>query len=139
MYRWTDRPRLAVDALILIEGKLVLVRRGNEPYKGRYALPGGFVEYGETTEQAAVREVLEETALRTKVISLFGVYSTPDRDPRGHTASAVYELRKVGGRMKGGSDAAAAKLSPISKIPRLAFDHSEIVSDFKKKLRHHRD
>ena len=138
MFRWTDRPRLAVDALILVEGKLVVVRRGNEPYKGRYALPGGFVEYGETTEQAVVREVLEETALRTKVLSLFGVYSTPNRDPRGHTVSAVYELTKVGGRMMGGSDAAAAKSFPIPKIPRLAFDHSEIVADFKKKLRRQR-
>ena len=122
-----------MDALIVIDGKLVLVTRGNEPYKGLHALPGGFVEFGETTEQAVVREVLEETALKTKVKALFGVYSTPNRDPRGHTVSVVYELKRTGGKMKGGSDASAATLIPLSSVPRLAFDHSEIVADFKKR------
>jgi len=135
MHHWTDRPRLAVDALILIDNRLVLVRRGNEPFKGRLALPGGFVEFGETTEQAVVREVLEETGLHTKVSRLLGVYSTPYRDPRGHTVSAVYVVRKTGGNLRSGSDAAAVKLVPLSKIPRLAFDHSDIVADFKKARR----
>ena len=91
------------------------------------------MEFGETTEQAVVREVLEETALETRVKTLFGVYSTPNRDPRGHTVSAVYELKKIGGKLKGGSDASTATLIPLSSVPRLAFDHSEIVADFKRK------
>ena len=135
MHHWTDRPRLAVDALILIDGKLVLVKRGNEPYKGKYALPGGFVEFGETTKEAVVREVHEETGLHTKVSRLLGVYSAPDRDPRGHTVSVVYVMRKTGGNLRSGSDAAAVKLVSMSRIPRLAFDHSEIVADFKKTRR----
>lgn len=135
MHHWTDRPRIAVDAIILIDRKLVLVRRGNEPFKGKYALPGGFVEFGETTEQAVEREVLEETGLQTEVSRLLGVYSAPDRDPRGHTVSAAYVLKKIGGRLKSGSDAAAVRLVPISKVPRLAFDHADIVADFNESQR----
>ncbi len=134
MLKWSDRPRVAVDALILIDDKLVVVRRGHAPYKGRYALPGGFVEFGETTEQAVRREVLEETNLRTRVRSFVGVYSTPDRDPRGHTVSVAYEMKKVGGKLRSGSDAAAVRLFPLSRVPRLAFDHWKIVSDFKERI-----
>ena len=134
MLKWTDRPRAAVDALIMIEGKLVLVKRGHEPYLGLHALPGGFVEVGERTEDAVRREVLEETGLQTKVTSLFGVYSSPDRDPRGHTISIVYEVERTGGDMKSGSDAADVQLVPLHDVPKLAFDHGEIVADFKKKL-----
>ena len=134
MRQWSDRPRVAADAILMMGGKLVLVKRGHEPFEGCYALPGGFVECGETTEEAAKREVLEETGVRTAIKSLFGVYSTPDRDPRGHTVSVVYELRRVGGRLKSGSDAAAVRLFPLSKIPPLAFDHDEIVADFRRKV-----
>jgi len=130
-----NRITLAVDALIMIDGKLVLVKRGREPFKGHYALPGGHVEYGEMTEEAVKREVLEETSLKTRVSSLFGVYSEPDRDPRGHTVSVVYELKKVGGKLRSGSDAAEVELVHPSRVPRLAFDHSEIVADFREKLR----
>ncbi len=135
MLKWSDRPRAAVDALIVIESKLVLVKRGHEPYLGLHALPGGFVEVGERTEDAVRREVLEETGLQTKVASLFGVYSSPDRDPRGHTISIVYELEKIGGDLKSGSDAADVQLIPLKDVPELAFDHGEIVADFKKKMR----
>ena len=135
MFHWSDRPRLAVDSLILIDGKMLLVRRGHGPFKGRCALPGGFVEYGETTEQAVRREVMEETGLKTKVSRLFGVYSAPDRDPRGHTVSVVYEMKRIGGKMKSGSDAAGLKLVPLSNVPKLAFDHSEIVADFRRRAR----
>ncbi len=135
MFHWSDRPRLAVDALIIIEDKLLLVRRGHGPFKGRYALPGGFVECGETTEEAVRREVMEETSLKTKVSRLLGVYSAPDRDPRGHTVSIVYEMKKVGGKLKSGSDAAALKLVPLPRVPKLAFDHSEVVTDFKRRIK----
>ena len=134
MLRWSDRPRLAVDALILINGEIVVVRRGRQPYKGRYALPGGFVEFGETTDQAVRREVMEETNLEIKTASLFGVYSAPDRDPRGHTVSVVYEVRRSSGKMKSGSDAASVRMFPLSRVPKLAFDHWEILADFRKSL-----
>jgi len=136
MQSWTDRPRITVDALIIIDKDLLLVKRGNEPFQGLYALPGGFVEIGETTEEAIEREVFEETGIDAEVANLFGVYSTPDRDPRGHTISIVYELRKIGGNLKSGSDAKEVKLLPLTEIPHLAFDHDLIITDFKKKRKY---
>lgn len=132
---WTLRypsPHLTVDGIVFSDGELVLVRRGNEPYKGRYALPGGFVEYGETLEHAVVREVREETGLHTNVKRLVTVCSDPRRDPRGHVVSAIYELEVGGGRLKAGSDASALALFPLDELPELAFDHGEI-------LRYYRD
>ena len=76
---------MAVDAVLLHEDKLVLVRRGKPPFRGRYALPGGGVEFGERLEEAVEREVLEETGLESEVMRLLGVYGDPGRDPRGHT------------------------------------------------------
>ncbi|RLI39304.1 NUDIX hydrolase, partial [Candidatus Bathyarchaeota archaeon] len=84
-------PRVAVDVvLIRADGSLVLVRRGREPFKGMWALPGGFIEYGERAEEAAVREAEEETGLKVRVEGLVGVYSRPDRDPRWHVISIAY-------------------------------------------------
>ena len=124
-------PALTVDGIIIDGDKILLVRRGREPFEGLYALPGGFVELGETTEQAVVREVLEETGVRTRVKRLFGVYSEPSRDPRGHTASVVYVLAPLTKRAKGGDDASEAKWLPLGELPsKLAFDHSRIISDF---------
>jgi len=85
-------PSVAVDGIVLQGGKLIAVRRKNEPYQGMPALPGGFVELGETTIEAVVREVREETGLETRVQRLVGVFSDPRRDPRGHVISIVYEL-----------------------------------------------
>jgi 8-oxo-dGTP diphosphatase len=122
-------PALAVDVVIKLRGGVVLVRRKNEPYRGRWALPGGFVEYGERVEEAAVREAREETGLRVKLQRLLGVYSDPDRDPRGHTVSICYLARKVGGRLRSGSD--AKDVAVFRKIPwgELAFDHAQILKD----------
>jgi 8-oxo-dGTP diphosphatase len=97
-----------------------------------HALPGGFVEAGETVEEAVVRETLEETGLRTRVVRLLGVYSDPKRDPRGHTVSAVFELAATGGRLHGGDDAAAASFFDKDDLPPLAFDHDRVVADFLK-------
>ncbi|MGB8218042.1 MAG: NUDIX hydrolase, partial [Candidatus Methanoperedens sp.] len=97
-------PLLTVDALIIFERKLVLIRRGNPPFKNYFALPGGFVELGETVEAAVVREAKEETGLDIEIIKLLGVYSDPLRDPRGHTVSVCY-LSKGRGKLKAGSDA----------------------------------
>ena len=112
------------------DGALLLVKRGRPPFEGTYALPGGFVEAGETVEEAAVREVREETGLRTRVVRLLGVYSDPERDPRGHTVSAVFLLEMTGGRLKGGDDAAEAKFFEVGKLPPLAFDHEKVVADY---------
>ena len=127
-------PSLTVDAIILIDGKLLLIRRGKEPFKGQYALPGGFVEYGERVEEAVEREVLEETGLNAEVSDFLGVYSAPDRDPRGHTISVVFYLEKIGGQLSAGDDAAEVKLFDLGDLPELAFDHSEIINDFIKTL-----
>jgi len=123
-------PALAVDAIILLDGQLVLVRRKNPPFKGAYALPGGFVELGERVEDATVRETLEETGLKTKVKKLVGVYSDPGRDPRGHTVSVVFELTYVSGKLKAGDDAAGVSRFDLRKLPKLAFDHESIIKDF---------
>lgn len=120
-------PRVAVDGILFQDGKVVAIVRRNEPFRGRPALPGGFVELGEGTEAALVREVLEETGLETRVVRLVGVYSDPDRDPRGHVVSIVYELEATGGSLKAGSDASGIVLVDPSAPPRMAFDHNEIL------------
>src|SRR2546422_7235595 len=90
-------PSVAVDGIVLHSGKLVAVRRKNEPYRGMPALPGGFVELGETTVEAVVREGREETGLETRVTRLVGGFSGPKRDPRRHVISIVYELEATRG------------------------------------------
>ncbi|HQE72151.1 MAG TPA: NUDIX hydrolase, partial [Methanothrix soehngenii] len=87
MKREIKTPLLAADAVILFQDGIVLIRRNNPPYQGCYALPGGFVEIGETVEEAAIREAREETGLDINLLGLVGVYSDPARDPRGHVVS----------------------------------------------------
>lgn len=123
-------PVLAVDGILVVKGSILLVRRGNPPFKGEYALPGGFVEYGELVEEAVRRELLEETGLETHVHHLFGVYSSPDRDPRGHTVSIVHVMRRKGGKLRSGDDASDAGFFPLDHLPPLAFDHLKIVQDY---------
>ena len=123
-------PLLTVDALIIFEGKLVLIRRGNPPFKNHFALPGGFVEVGETVEAAVVREAKEETGLDIEIIKLTGVYSDPLRDPRGHTVTVCY-LAKGRGKLKAGSDAKDIGRFGLSEIPELAFDHNKIIENAK--------
>ena len=122
-------PSLAVDVVIKARGGVVLVRRKNEPYRGKWALPGGFVEYGEKVELAAAREALEETGIKVKLAGLLGVYSDPSRDPRGHTISVCFKAKWVGGEMRAASDAKEVGL--FRKIPwgELAFDHAQILKD----------
>src|SRR5437870_3268219 len=120
-------PAVTVDGLVLVDERLVVVRRRNDPFRGMPALPGGFVELGETTLEAVVREVRDETGLETKVLRLVGVFSDPGRDPRGHTVTIGYALEAVGRRLKPGSGAAAIVLVDPDDPPRMAFDHNEIV------------
>lgn len=125
------RPYVTVDGLLLVDGKLVTVVRKNEPFRGMPALPGGFVELGERTDEAVVREMREETGLETRVAKLVGAYSDPGRDPRGHVVSIVYELERTGGTLKAGSDAADLRLLDLDHLPPLAFDHARIVADWR--------
>ena len=127
--RYGRPPALTVDGVIFKDGKLVLIRRKNEPFKGMHALPGGFVDYGERTEEAVVREMEEETGLITSIRGLAGVYSDPQRDPRGHTISTVYLMNIDGGDLREGDDAAAVELVDPSALPPLAFDHDLVVRD----------
>ena len=121
-------PLLAVDAVILFQDGIVLIKRDNPPFAGSYALPGGFVEVGETVEAAVVREAGEETGLVIELQGLVGIYSNPARDPRGHVVSAAF-LAKGSGVLLAGSDARFAKVFPLESLPPLAFDHDEIIRD----------
>jgi len=121
-------PLLTVDTVIIYKGKIVLIKRKNPPYQDHFAIPGGFVDVGETVEDAAVREAKEETGLDVKLLKLLGVYSDPSRDPRGHTVSVCF-LARGSGNLKAGSDAKDTGLFGIDEIPELAFDHNKIIED----------
>jgi 8-oxo-dGTP diphosphatase len=127
-------PKLTADGAIIKEGKILLIERKNEPFKGKWALPGGFVEYGEKVEDAVVREVSEETGLDTKIIDIVGVYSDPTRDPRGHIVTVVYLLDILDGEIKGSDDAADAKFFDLNDLPELAFDHNIILKDIARRI-----
>ncbi len=122
------KPSVTVDGVIIKNGKVLLIKRKNEPFKGRWALPGGFVEYGETVEEAALREVKEETGMDARIKKLVGVYSDPDRDPRGHTISIVF-LMEAKGETIAGDDAIEARFFDLNDLPPLAFDHAKIIKD----------
>ena len=129
-------PALTVDAIAIKDGQIVLIKRKNPPFQGSYALPGGFVDYGETVENAVIREFKEETGLDAEIQEFIGIYSEPDRDPRGHTVSVVFELKITGGTMLAGDDAAEVSLFPLNELPNLAFDHAKIIAKFKANANH---
>lgn len=125
-------PSLTTDIFIFDENiNFILIKRKNEPYKNCWALPGGFVEYGETVETAAVREAKEETSIDVELLDLVNVYSKPDRDPRGHTITLAYTAKGNMGHKKADSD--ACEIGVFSKKDlnniELAFDHSKIIND----------
>jgi len=122
-------PALTVDGILIEDGALLLVLRKNPPFQGTWALPGGFVDYGEKTEEAMVREMSEETGLKITICSLLGVYSDPHRDPRGHTVTVAYLVERVGGTLNAGDDAKDVKFFKRDELPTLAFDHASIVKD----------
>lgn len=126
-------PFLTVDIIIEVREGLVLIKRKNEPYRREWAIPGGFVERGETVEEAARREAKEETGLDVKLKELIGVYSDPERDPRGHTVSICFTADKDGGRLRASSDAADVRVFKDVPWNNLAFDHDRILKDFKKR------
>lgn len=121
-------PVPTVDILISYEGGIVLIERLNPP--PGWALPGGFVDYGESLETAAVREAREETGLEVELISQFHTYSDPQRDPRQHTVSTVFTA--VGkGKLQAGDDAGKALVYQQDNLPvKIAFDHRRIIEDY---------
>jgi len=124
-------PLLNADCAIFNnDGAVLLIRRRHPPFAGEYALPGGFVEVGETVEAACIREVREETGLEVSELTLVGVYSRPGRDPRGHTVSVAFTTKLPNTvQSKAGSDAASVAWVADWRDVRLAFDHAEIVAD----------
>ena len=130
-------PPLTTDCAIFNEeGAVLLIRRKHPPFAGSYALPGGFVEIGETVEAACIREVREETGLAIGEPKLVGVYSRPGRDPRGHTVSVAFAVRLTKAvEPEAGSDAASASWVTDWRSITLAFDHAEIVADAEALLR----
>ncbi len=109
----------------------MLIRRKNNPFKGSWALPGGFVEYGETVESAVKREIKEETGLEIDLNGIVGVYSNPDRDPRGHVVTICYKAIKTGGQLKANTDVSEViciRRKDLSSY-QLAFDHEKIIKD----------
>ncbi|HBT96243.1 MAG TPA: NUDIX hydrolase [Desulfobulbaceae bacterium] len=120
-------PVPTVDIIIEIAGKILLIERKNPPHG--WALPGGFVDYGESFEQAAAREALEETGLAVTGLKQFHTYSRPDRDPRQHTASTVYTAQ-ASGAPQAEDDAGRAALFTEGNLPPLVFDHAEILADY---------
>ena len=127
-------PKLTVDGVILENGEILLIKRKGEPFKGKWALPGGFVEYNEKVEDAVIREIREETGVNAEIKELVGVYSDPKRDPRGHTVSIVFLLDIISGGIKCGDDACNAKFFNLKKLPDLSFDHDKIISDVKRRF-----
>jgi len=131
-----QNPALATDAVWIRSGRVLLVRRGRAPFRGFWALPGGFVELRETVEEALVRELREETGLVGRPVAIVGVYSGPDRDPRKPTTSVAYLVTGRGGSPVGADDAAFAAWVHFAEAHPLAFDHGRILSDARRLLQH---
>ena len=122
------QPRLTVDIIIEVNDGIVLINRRNPPYG--WAIPGGFVDYGETVEEAAIREAKEETSLNVEKLHQFHVYSEPDRDPRAHTISVVFVAKGIG-VPKAASDAKGIGVFKRENLPKdIAFDHRKILEDY---------
>ena len=137
------RPMVTADCVVVRHrAEVLLVRRGNEPYRGCWALPGGFMEMDEPIEHCAVRELNEETGLTVADdnLRLIGIYSAPGRDPRGRTVTGAYLVtiddngEAVGEEPRAGDDAAEVRWWPLLELPPLAFDHAEIIAAAKKLL-----
>ena len=120
-------PFPTADVVVLRAGRVLLIRRRNPP-EG-WALPGGFVDYGESAEAAAARELKEETGLEVLTLRLLGVYSAPGRDPRFHTLTVIY-LAEATGELIAGDDAAEVRWFALTALPdQIAFDHRQIITD----------
>ena len=127
------RPAVTADCVVMtkeVEPKVLLIKRGAEPFKGAWAFPGGFMNMDETTEQCAIRELEEETGLRVSEVRQIGAYSKVDRDPRGRTITVAYlAVIDKPTTVIGQDDATKAEWFPLSDLPHLAFDHYDIMQD----------
>jgi len=120
-------PAPTADVVAIQEGQVLMILRRNPP-EG-WALPGGFIEYGETAEHAAERELREETGLSSTSLRLVGVYSDPERDKRYHTLTVVFAA-EVSGQLEAGDDALEARWFPLDDLPeQIAFDHRKVIND----------
>ena len=127
------RPAVTADCVVMTKEsvpQVLLIERRNDPFKGNWAFPGGFMEMNETTEQCAIRELEGETGLVVEKVFQIGAYSKVDRDPRGRTVSVAYlAVIDKPADVIGQDDAARAKWYPINEVPPLAFDHNDIMHD----------
>ncbi len=119
---------ITIDAVIVRDGKLLLIKRGAEPFKGFWALPGGYVDWDETVEDAVKREVAEETGLVVISLELIGVFSKPERHPK-QCVSIAY-VAQANGEVKIGDDATEFQWASLNELPELAFDHVEIIGKY---------
>jgi 8-oxo-dGTP diphosphatase len=127
-------PAVAVDTIVEEDGKILLIKRKNPPFKDMWALPGGFVEYGEAVEDALKRELKEETGIEARIKGFHNVYSAPDRDPRGHVISLCF-IVGGNGNIRSGDDAKEARFFSSEEIKKfeLAFDHNKILKEYMEK------
>ena len=131
-------PSITADIFIFDDYlNFILIKRKNDPYKDCWAIPGGFVEYGESVETAAIREAKEETSIDVELIDLVNVYSKPDRDPRGHTITVAYTAKGNFEDKKADSDASDISIFNEKKLDeiKLAFDHEKIIKDCLKTIK----
>lgn len=126
---------LTVDAVVLNDNKILLIQRKRKPFKGLWALPGGFVIYGERVEEACLRELKEETSIDGEIKCLLGVYSDFRRDPRGHVVSVSFLVSMMGGNAEACDDAKTLKWFRTDNLPKLAFDHKQIIEDALRNIR----
>ncbi|WP_458454593.1 NUDIX domain-containing protein [Methanobrevibacter sp.] len=131
-------PSITTDIFIFDdEFNFILIKRKNDPFKDCWALPGGFVEYGESVESSAIREAKEETSIDVELIDLVNVYSQPDRDPRGHTITVAFTAKGDFNSRKADSDAKDIGIFKANELDNinLAFDHYKIIKDCLKKAK----
>lgn len=127
-----DTHRVAADIIIERDDAVVLIRRGVDPFRGGWSLPGGHVEAGEQVAEAARREAREETGLDVALDDVLGAYDAPGRDPRGPVISIVYTASPVGGTLDAATDAEEARWFPLDDLPdELGFDHADILDDYR--------
>lgn len=134
MYTYSyPRPAVTVDAILISkQNSVLLIERGREPFKGKWALPGGFIDMDEPLETACMRELEEETGIRITILKQFKAFGAVDRDPRHRTISVIfYAFTENELIARAGDDAAKAQWFPIDQLPELAFDHQLILEEFK--------
>src|SRR6056297_840407 len=129
--RYLNRPGV-VDGIVEKNGKIILIKRGRAPYKGFYAIPGGFIDWDETAEEAVIRELKEETNLNIKVKDFLNYYDSIKRDKDRRTISLVFVCELIDeNKARDGDDASDFKWFTINELPELAFDHEKIINDYK--------